>query len=423
MGANTDEAASALSELSWARFPDGNIDMKETEKGFVAALSKCKDQTPLLIFKMAAALAQADKEHRTECKAAGVDHQELSSACYRLVFGHQGSTKTMAPGLGFKVYTPPSTVGSSAVRSFDVEVRKELVKAKVDLTATSDEQVRAEYRQSMINDAHKILIPVIKRMIQGLSDANDKDAAALVGLLDPASTSGSALSSFEDNYMEVQGDVFTQKGHVRPWLLPFPLLWSGVVSLLGTSASSTTTAMDSLCAGILNGETLAQHVQRFQNAKLDVMKLNFSTVEAFVDALTSTQTAFKIKALGEELAESDEVRAGYHRDAWVKIQRNIQDQAAPITYTRIKPILDNLNAQLQAAGAKTTSIGNDAARLEEISSRVSRVEHSVQKRISKKKLSKNSVVIPLAQAKLSSAGEKALKRMGLLKKARLINWE
>ena len=102
MGANTDEAASALSQLSWARFSDGNIDMKETEKGFVAALSKCKDQTPLLIFKMAAALAQADKEHRTDCKAAGVDHQELSSACYRLVFGLPGSTTTMAPGLGFR---------------------------------------------------------------------------------------------------------------------------------------------------------------------------------------------------------------------------------------------------------------------------------------------------------------------------------
>ena len=183
------------------RFPDGNIDMKETEKEFVAALSQCKDQTPLLVFKMAAALAQADKQHKTACKAAGVDHQELSSACYRMVFGHQGSTTTTAPGLGHQAYQPPSTVGSSAVRSFDVEVRKELVKAKVDLTADSDKQVRAEYRQSMINDDDKILIPVIKRMIQGLSDANDKDAAALVGLLDPASTSGRALSNFEDNYM------------------------------------------------------------------------------------------------------------------------------------------------------------------------------------------------------------------------------
>ena len=48
--------------------------MKETQKGFVAALSKCKDPTPFLIFKMAAALAQADTEHRTDCQA------KLSSA-------------------------------------------------------------------------------------------------------------------------------------------------------------------------------------------------------------------------------------------------------------------------------------------------------------------------------------------------------
>ena len=111
---------------------------------FFAALSQCKDQTPLLVFKMAAALAQADKQHKTACKAAGVDHQELSSACYRMVFGHQGSTTTTAPGLGHQAYQPPSTVGSSAVRSFDVEVRKELVKAKVDLTADSD-KLGADY--------------------------------------------------------------------------------------------------------------------------------------------------------------------------------------------------------------------------------------------------------------------------------------
>ena len=77
--------------------------------------------------------------------------------------------------------------------SFDLEVRKELVKAKVDLTAASDEHVGADYGQSMIKGAHKIRISSIMRMIQGLSNRNDKDTAALVGLLDPAWASGSAL--------------------------------------------------------------------------------------------------------------------------------------------------------------------------------------------------------------------------------------
>ena len=58
MGADTDEAASALSELSWARSPDGNIDMKETEKKVLGGREMGVDW--LVSFYLAASLAQSE---------------------------------------------------------------------------------------------------------------------------------------------------------------------------------------------------------------------------------------------------------------------------------------------------------------------------------------------------------------------------